>query len=162
MRSILYEREKIFGERTLSLSEPLFGQEVIGVHRNGDFPTYSELRAAVGTRNSGIRSKKAMRYYRFEQDGNGDSGKDSGTEGVKFSPKDTAEIRFSLEDMTPAQIARITTANADTTPVLPKAQPSGITKETGKESNFYDSLLESDNVFKTNAEGKGLRPLVKT
>jgi len=48
--------------------------------------------------------------------------------------------------MTPAQIASITTGDADTTPVLPRMKPTGINAETGKESSLYQSSMESEYV----------------
>lgn len=72
----------------------------------------------------------------------------------KFSRELTAEgIRRIAEKMTPAQIAGLTQADANTTPILPPIDASG---ERGGDSKFYGSVMKSENVSDT------VKPLVET
>ena len=50
--------------------------------------------------------------------------------------------------MTPAQIAQLTEKDANTTPKLNPKAPSGINQSNGKESKFYQSILDSQNIKK--------------
>ncbi len=74
VRGIVYEREKLYGERAMPFVTDLFGTEIIGGYRRQDFQSYSEQRTTQRPRNAGSGSGKNNRNYRFEQDGSGDNG----------------------------------------------------------------------------------------
>lgn len=66
----------------------------------------------------------------------------------KLEPNMIQDILNHQAKMTPAQIAQLTEKDANTTPKLNPKAPSGINQSNGKESKFYQSILDSQNIKK--------------